>query len=100
MQKEDHAKDAQGSGARLTQINREYNKLSAQQSKLTEKLIDEGYGHVRMSELRSLNSPTATEYLRLGEAMAKLSAEGDRIWGPGFRPGQSMYYKPGSMRAR
>ena len=100
MQKEDPAKDVQGSGARLTQINKEYNRLSAQQSKLNAKMIEEGHGHVRMSELHSLNSPTATEYLRLGEAMAKLSAEGERIYGPGFRPGSSTYYKPGSMRAR
>jgi hypothetical protein len=94
------AHDAQGSGARLTQINREYNKLSAQQSKLTEKLIAEGHGEVRHSELHKVDSPTATEWLRLSSELNRLRLEGERIWGPDFRPGQSTYYHPKTIGAR
>ena len=94
------AHDAQGSGARLTQINKEYNRLSAQQSKLGAKLIEEGHGHVRHSELAATGSPTALEYLRLSSELNRLRLEGERIYGPDFRPGHSTYYRPKTIRAK
>lgn len=95
-----YAKDAAGGGARLTQINKEYTKLSAQMDKLTDKLIAEGHGNVRHSELSKLDSPTAKEKLQISGKLASLRAEGERIYGPGYNPGSSVMRVGGTTRAK
>src|SRR5271170_1762077 len=79
--------------ARLTQINKEYNSIREKLSKLTDKLIAEGHGAVRHSELGKLDSPTAKAYLELSSKADKLIVEGGRIWGPGYTAGRSSYAK-------
>lgn len=67
-------------------IGKEYSENCRQQSEINKKLIDDGYGSLRFSDMRKNPEvhPDVREYLALTDRAYLLGAEGDLRYGPGL----------------
>lgn len=65
-----------------SKINAYVAKIDARTSKLTDRFIALGYGHIRLNDIVKLDIPEAQEYARLSEARYLARIEAELRYGP------------------